>query len=146
MGDWRDILVGLLLASAAGIASYQGAKLINPIMLQTPDLWFQSDLPRVYADMTDRWFVHNKTSVHPLFLLATSPPVYAMQRAFRVEAITAIQIIIAVLASLWVAALFIILKLIGCHQFDAVVFCVLGATMHRNVLVCCSGNLWIWVF
>jgi hypothetical protein len=128
MCDWRDLVVGVLLAIAAGIASYEGARLINPVVLQTPDLWFQSDLPRVYADMTDRWFVHNQTSVHPLFLLATCPPVYGMQRAFGIEAITAVRIIMAVLASLWIVALFIILRIIGCCRLDAIIFCLLGAT------------------
>jgi len=44
------------------------------------------------------------------------------------EPITAVRIVIAAVASLWFSSLFILLRLIGCRQFDAALFSILAAT------------------
>lgn len=127
---WRDILIIVILAVAAGFASYQGARLINTVIFdkQTQDAWFDADIPRVFGDMAYVAEDHYRTKVHPLFVLITFPPVYVLKRAFGIEAITAVRLVMAALASLWISAVFILLRLIGCYRFDAMLFSVLAAT------------------
>lgn len=127
---WGDILLIVVLALAAGFASYQGAQLINPRMLldkQTTDVWFHSDATRVFDDMTIYEIDHNRTNVHPLFLLIAFPPVYLL-KTLSLEPITAVRIVIAIVAALWISSLFVLLRLIGCRRFDAALFGILGAT------------------
>lgn len=127
---WQDILIVVFLAAAAGFASYQGGKLINPMLFdkQAGDVWFHSDIGRVIDDMTVYGIDHDHTNVHPLFLLILFPVVYVLKTALLLEPITAVRIVIAVVAGLWFSSLFISLRVIGCRRFDATLFSVLAAT------------------
>ncbi len=118
-----------VLAAVAGLASYQGAELLNPVIFnqQAGDVWFEADIPRVFANMTDRESNHYRTKVHPLFSLIAFPLVYALRTAL-LEPITAVRMVIATVASVWISLLFILLRLIGCRRFDAILFSVLAAT------------------
>lgn len=127
---WRDILIVVVLAFAASFASYQGARLINPVIFDgdTLNTWFQADIPRVFDNLTARGSKQNRTNVHPLFILTAFPAVYVLRTALLLEPITAIRIVVAAVAFLWLSALFILLRLIGCRRFDATLFSVLAAT------------------
>ena len=128
--NWRDILLVIAIAAVAGFASYQGARLINPVIFnpQADDVWFESDISRVFRNMTQQGSDHYRTKVHPLFSLIAFPPVYLLRTLLDIEAIMAVRIIIAAVACLWISVLFILLRLIGCHRFDATLFSVLAAT------------------
>jgi hypothetical protein len=128
---WRDILLIVIIVAVAGFASYQGAQLISPIIFDENTItvkWFTADTMRVFANMTDRWSDHSRIKVHPLFSLIAFPPVYVLQTALGVEPITAVRMVMAAVASLWFAALFVLLRLMSCRQFDAALFSVLAAT------------------
>ena len=128
---WRDILIIFLLAFVGGLASYLGSRLIDPVIFdiqQTDNVWFEADISRVFANMTDLESDHYRTKVHPLFSLIAFPPVYGLEKVFGIDSLMAVSIVIAAVASLWISALFIILRLIGCRRFDATLFTLLGAT------------------
>ncbi|MBW4633864.1 MAG: hypothetical protein KME30_18760 [Iphinoe sp. HA4291-MV1] len=125
---WLDILLVVILAAAAAFASYQGAKLVNPIILQTFDVWFDADSPRVFANMTERRSDHYRVKVHPLFSLIAFPPVFLLVKILSIEPMTAVRLVIAAVAALSIAALFILLRLIGCYRFDAMLFSLVAAT------------------
>lgn len=110
--------------------SYLGAQLIDPVIFDwdTYNTWFQADIPRVFANMTARGGGHYRTKVHPLFSLTAFPPVYVLTDVLGIEPITAVRIVIAVVASLWFSTLFILLRLINCRRFDATLFSVLAAS------------------
>ena len=124
---WQDIFIAVFLAILAGLASYGCAQFISPILFENPswDVWFESDLPRSFANMIVRSSNHYRTSVHPLFSLIAFPPAYILHQ-LGLEAITAVRFEIALVASLWISTLFILLRLIGCRQLDAIVFSLLG--------------------
>jgi len=128
--NWGELLLVVALAASAGIASYLGAQLIHPWLLtdRGADLWFAADIPRVFANMTDRFSNHSRTKVHPLFSLIAFPPVFLMQKVLGQDALTAVRLAIAAVAALCIIALFILLRLIGCRRFDAALFSILGAT------------------
>ncbi|HAX78491.1 MAG TPA: hypothetical protein DCY88_22340 [Cyanobacteria bacterium UBA11372] len=127
---WREIVLVVAIATLAGIASYLGAQMIDSWLVSDrgADLWFAADIPRVFANMTERLSNHSRTKVHPIFSLIAFPPVFFMQKILGFEALTAVRLAIATVAALWIGALFILLRLIGCRRFDAALFSLLGAT------------------
>lgn len=128
---WRDVLIVMVLAAGAGFASFQGAKCIDPVVLyvneDAMDVWFGSDVPRVFSSMTALDGNHSRAKVHPLFSLVAYPPVKAL-RILGVETIVAVRIVLAAVASLWIIAMFILLRLVGCRRLDATLFTMLAAT------------------
>lgn len=129
--QWRDIVLAVILAGAAAFASYQGVGRFDPVIFDrdwdTDDVLFDSDSARVFVNMSNRWSNHFKTREHPLFSLLTFTPVKALH-ILGFEKIVAVKAVFAVVASLWISALFILLRIIGCRRFDAILFSVVGAT------------------
>lgn len=128
---WQDILLTVAIAIVAGFASYQGAQLIDPALMfdkQTTDVWFHSDTIRVFNDMAIFESSHPQAAVHPLFALIALPLVSLVKTVLLLEPITAVQIVIATVASFWFSLLFILLRVIGCRRFDATLFSILAAT------------------
>jgi hypothetical protein len=122
-----DGVIAGALALLATAASYTNSGLFPPQIVdaQAADVLFSADIPRVYANMTDRASNHYRTAVHPLFPLLTYPPVRLLRGA-GLEAITAVRVLIAVTAGLWAALVFALLRYIGCRRLDAVAFTGLG--------------------
>ncbi len=48
--NWLDLLIIAVLALSVALASFQGAQMVNPVVLdaQAFDVWFESDLPRIF--------------------------------------------------------------------------------------------------
>ena len=124
---WADGLILVLLTGVACIASLHGSSRLDPVVFgyDAIDLWMDADIPRVVKTMTDRFslLLHNK---HPLFPIISYPPVYLLKTVLGTEPLTAVRIVIAGVASIWGATLFILLRIIGCRRFDAVLFTLLG--------------------
>lgn len=119
------------IAIGAGFASHHSAKLIDPALMldkRTTDVWFHADTIRVFSDMTLFESKHTYTDVHPLFVLIAFPLVQTVKTVFSVEPMTAVQIVIATVASLWFSLLFTLLRVIGCRRFDATLFSIVAAT------------------
>jgi hypothetical protein len=96
--NWQDILTILVLAIAAGLASYSGAQLLDPIIFdnKTIDIWFESDLRRVFENMTIRGSDNYRTKVHPLFPLIAFPPVYLLTKIFNLEPLSLLLLPMAI--------------------------------------------------
>ncbi|MDJ0707545.1 MAG: hypothetical protein QNJ46_30080 [Leptolyngbyaceae cyanobacterium MO_188.B28] len=127
---WRDILILLTLALLGGGACYWGSQWINPGVLDSnaASAWFEADVPRVFENMTDRHSNHYRTKVHPLFSLLAFPPVFALQKAFQLTPLQAVNWVMAGMAALWIGLLFVLLRSLNCRRGDAVLFSLLGAT------------------
>ncbi|HJY85782.1 MAG TPA: hypothetical protein VKE24_02995, partial [Candidatus Acidoferrales bacterium] len=128
---WPDILLVVILAALAGLASYQGQRLVGSFIvrdLRGNNIWFEGDCPYVFTHMVDRTSNQRRTAVHPLFPLAAYPPVYALRKMAKMEGVQAVRFVIAVLAGSWLGVLFVLLRLIGCPTFDAMCFSLLAAT------------------
>lgn len=122
-----DLAIVLLLALAAAAASFLGSRWVDSSILPY-DVWFGSDTPRIIANMSERASNHYRTKVHPLFSILTWPPVYALKSALGIWGLTAIRLVIAAVAALWVVALYTLFRLIGCRRLDASVFTALAAS------------------
>ncbi len=128
--NWGEMLLVVAIAASAGIATYLGSQLIDPWLFtdRGADLWFAADIPRVYANMTDRFSNHSRTKVHPIFSLLAFPPVFLMHKVLGLDGVTAVRLAIAAVAALCIILLFGVLRLMGCRRFDAALFSILGAT------------------
>jgi hypothetical protein len=128
-GKWIDVAIICFLAVAGGIVSLGLASYIDPIIFNraTWNTWFESDLPRVYENMTSAGSNHYRTKVHPLFSLISFTPVYLLRKTLDVEPVIAVRMVTAAVAALWGVAMFVLLRLVGCRRFDAVLFTLMAA-------------------
>lgn len=133
---WRDLLLGILLGVTFSCAVYQGAKLVPSVIFEHTkycDVWFGSDTPRVYDNMTDQYSGHYRTEVHPLFSLTAHPAVFLAKKAFNLRPAAAVRLVISLMASLWIFFLFMLLRLLGCKKLDATLFSLLAAVSAASV-------------
>ena len=135
--SWRDWLIAALLAVAAAGVCYQASTRVPPILLQTYDVWFESDLSRVYENMADRWSNHYRTKVHPLFSLLTHPVIYVLKKVVGLTPLTSIRGFTAAVAGIWIGVIYVILRGVGCRPLDAVLFSLIAA--------CSAGSLFWFV-
>jgi len=96
--DWLGVTAAIAFALAVNgwTASRLSDTLIHPSGF---DIWFESDAPRVLADMTDVDSRHFRTSVHPATSILLTPTVLAIAQIAGIEPATAAQILFPVLAA-----------------------------------------------
>ncbi len=136
---WCDILIAALLMVFAGLELYHHMLQLNPAIIanrQIQDVWFESDLPRVFANLTDRSSDNTRLSVHPLFSLLTFPFTKILHVLLRTDLVTTARIIIAMTSAFCMGALFSLLRLIGCRRLDATLLVMLA-------LVSAAGRFWL---
>lgn len=122
------ILVGLGLGM--GVFVYLLEQQLNPVIYDeiTADAWFDSDIFRVFDNLTDRNSDHYRTNVHPLFSLVAYPPVQVIRLAMGGDGVTAVRIFVAAMAGLWMALLYLLLRLVTGRGLDALLFSLVGGT------------------
>lgn len=125
----REIVMAIALGAVLGTIVYLRAAVFDPILLENPsfDIWFEADLPRTFANIIARDSNHFRTRVHPLFSLIAYFPVFFLKK-LGLDAFTAVKIMMAALSALWIVGLYILLRLINCRRFDAILFCSLAAS------------------
>lgn len=126
-----DIIAIAVSIVAAAVATYIGATLIGDKVLDLklfPDTWFDSDVAAYFAWLENRThYLHVRTYKHPLFSLILCLPVYALNQ-LGLDLIVATRCYMALISGLWLGALYLLLRLLGCRRFDALLFGSLGAT------------------
>jgi hypothetical protein len=129
-GRRDDLIVGVALAAAAGLLSFQASALLHPVVYQfgAIDAWFHGDVPRVSEDLIGSNGNRTRSHVHPLFTLLASPPARLVRAVLDLRPHTVVRGFTAVVAALWIAALFALLRRIGCRPIDAALFTVLAGT------------------
>ena len=135
--DWQEAVLTFLVAIIAAVAFYKLYALHDQSLITGgDDVWFQSDMSRVFENMTNQHSDgHFRVKVHPLYSLLTYPPTFVIER-LGAGPFKAVQIVTASMASLWMLALYALLRLVGCVRFDALLFSVLGA---------CSASAIFWL-
>lgn len=76
-------MIACVLALVAAVASFSNASLFPAITYEheAGDVFFSADVPRVFANVTDRASNHYRTGVHPLFPLVAYPPARVLRGA-----------------------------------------------------------------
>lgn len=128
-----DGFIAFLLAAIMGVISLVASGFLDKILwgLEGLDFWFQADIARVYYNMVDADFSHYRTSVHPLFSLVGYLSTLTVDKIFHLSQdgnlVNAVRLVIALVASLWLASFYILLRLLFLQRLDAVLFALLGA-------------------
>ena len=132
-----DLVLASCVVAASGSLVYALCGLHDEAVVSSVnDVWFQSDLKRVFENMTDRYARgHYRVQVHPLYSLFTYPPTFAL-RKLGIAPLHAVQIVTAAIAALYVLTYYALLRAAGCARLDSMVFSILGG---------CSAAALFWL-
>lgn len=120
----RDALIAILLIVLAAVSSYSISEHLNTEGLRKDNVWFQADIGRVYENMTKRSSNHYRTKVHPLLSLTTAPLVHGLSKLGMTKE-TAVRMLVAGVAGIWLAAFYLVLRLLHIRVTDALVFTIM---------------------
>ncbi|MEW6745640.1 MAG: hypothetical protein AB1486_23055 [Planctomycetota bacterium] len=131
----RDLLLAVGLGLGAGFVTFLGASRLDPVLYDSGafDVWFDADIPRVFEDMIYRMVERSRSTLHPLFTLIVFPPAYVLKKLPGLELVDVVRVVSAGMAGLWIAALFALLRRLGCRCIDAVLFTILAAVSAASV-------------
>lgn len=91
------------------------------------DTWFDGDTTRIYALATERFSSeHDRTGLHPLFSMIVYSTTQLFSSVTGLAPPKALRLFDASVAAMWLGGLFVVLRMIGCRLFDALVFALLG--------------------
>lgn len=136
--------IAILLAAVLGLASLVASGTLDTVIfgMLGRDFWFQADIERVHYNMIDVASDHFRTNVHPLFSLMGYFSTQAVHKIFNLSLEThlahAVRGVIALIASLWMASFYVLLRLLSLKRIDAILFAVLAGVSSSSL---CSGFL-----
>ena len=125
-----DLVIGSVLGVAVLIMTLAAARLVSPAFFvygDDFDIWFQSDLPRVFANMTDPDSNNLRATVHPLFSPIALALVGLTRLLTRLPDVPAVRLVVAGTGAAWITGLFLVLRLSGFRRLDALLFGGLAA-------------------
>ena len=124
-----DSSITSLLAITFAVITYLNAQQIpDPILTDfyAQDVWFGSDIPTVFGNITSLQSDYGRNNKHPLFPLLVFPLVYGLGKVFHLEPVTAARLVIALVGAVWIGSLYVLFRLMRCPRLDATVFSLLG--------------------
>jgi hypothetical protein len=113
-----SLLAGAVSLTLSGMMS---KKVTDPKSL---DLWFDADTHWVYDNMSNLNSEH-RTKRHPLFSIVTWPVVKVLS-IVGIPKLLAVRIVLAIIAAIWIAAVYTIILLITGSLFNAFTFSMLS--------------------
>jgi len=131
-----DILIAVGLAIAIAILTYAGTYQIpDPVFTDfyAQDVWFGSDIPTVFGNITSFNSDFGRNNKHPLFPLIVFPVVFGLGKLLNLEPIAAARIVIVLTAVLWVGSLYALFRLMGCQRLDATLLSMLGVVSAASI-------------
>ncbi len=126
---WPEAAIVTVLMLIALAGSLWRMHQLGPaiVEIRTEDVWFEADIRDFFPMLSERWSPrHGETNVHPLFSLMVCAPVIAIQKLLGLSPLHAVHGALAVVAALWVAGLYGILRAAGCRRMDAALFSILA--------------------
>ncbi|MBE9139088.1 hypothetical protein IQ254_18130 [Nodosilinea sp. LEGE 07088] len=131
-----DLLILVFLATVVAIAAYSSSfQIPNPIFTDfyAQDVWFGSDIPTVFGNITSVNSDFGRNNKHPLFPIMVFPLVFGIGKIFNLDPLSAVKVFTTFVASLWICSLYILLRLMNCRRPEAVLFSLLGAVSSASV-------------
>ena len=123
-----DIAVAVALAAVGAAVAWYGSGVIGIGIIDSRrvDLWFQSDAPRIFENLTSRRSDHYRSEVHPLFSLIGYSSVGLLRRILRLDPWTAVRWFEGLVAAAWATTLYLLLRLAGHRRIDGALLTLLG--------------------
>jgi hypothetical protein len=123
-----DLALVLALMVAGAALAWSTAARFDPRFFKEPDgndVWFEADLPTVADRVLHRWSDQSRNARHPLFPLMVAAPANVL--APLVGSGTALRLLIATIAAMWVAAIYLLLRAVTPRRLDALIFTSLAS-------------------
>ena len=131
-----DILILIGLAIAIAIATYLGTyQLPAPLFTDfyAQDVWFGSDIPTVFGNITSLNSDFGRNNKHPLFPLIVFPLVLITGKLFHLDPLAATRLVLVGVSMLWIGSLYALFRIMGCYRLDATLLSLLGAVSAASV-------------
>jgi len=131
-----DILIALALAVAIAIPTHIGTYQIpDPVITDfyAQDVWFGSDIPTVFGNITSFKSDFGRNNKHPLFPLLIFPLVFGLSKLLLLDVLTAVRLVVVLVAAGWMGALYALLRCMGLQRLDASLFTLLGGVSAASV-------------
>lgn len=122
-----DVWLIFSLILFTGFTSFAAAQLVNPIVFNVIDIWFDADINESFYRMTDPTSTHAKYFNHPLYPLFVFLPILIIITIFHLEPIIGVRAFVSVVSGLVIGTIFILFRLLGYHKIDAAIFSILTA-------------------
>jgi len=112
------VIAAVLIIAGAALSWYCSHRLSYGLRGATAEnVWFESDVNRVYANIVSRYSDHFRSKVHPIFALIAIPVSYAFEKSRIFDLDNSANAYLAVVAGAWAGLLYILLRRL---QFDRV--------------------------
>ena len=124
-----DALVAAVLALAAVLLLSMLARQLPPELFVRDsglDAWFQSDTPRVLANMVDAQSNHYRTKVHPIASIVIHPMVAGLRALWAGSDLQAAMRFAYLVSALWVLSFYALCRLLDNGRFVAISFTLLA--------------------
>jgi hypothetical protein len=123
-----DAAIAILLFVLGTAAALWASSSVDPSItdMNKFNIWADADSPRVFANMTSRFSDHWRARVHPLFSLAAFTPTAILIASFDLSPLDAVRLVDGIAAGIWIALLFIAMRIAGLLRLDAGLFTILG--------------------
>ncbi len=131
-----DIFLVLGLAIAIAISTYSSTYQIpDPVFTDfyAQDVWFGSDIPTVFGNITSINSDFGRNNKHPLFPLIVFPLVFAIINLLQLDSLAAVRLLVTLVAAFWIGSIYILLRTVGCYRLDAVIISLLGMVSAASV-------------
>jgi len=131
-----DILIAIALAIAIAISTYLGTYAIpDPIFtdIYAQDIWFGSDIPTVFGNITSLNSDFGRNNKHPLFPLLVFPLIFGVSKLFYLDPLSSVRLVVVGVAMLWIVSLYALFRLMSCYRLDATLFSLLGAVSAASI-------------
>lgn len=122
-----DVWLVFSLVLFTSCTSFAAAQLVNPVVFNVIDIWFDGDVNKRFFGMTDPTYSHATFSVHPLYPLFICLPILQILNIFHLEPITGIRAFISVVSGLFIGTIFILFRLLGYQKIAAAIFSILAS-------------------
>jgi hypothetical protein len=121
-----NILLPAVLMVLAALLSFLISGKLTQALIQPEnfDIWFDSDAPRVFSNMTDASQGHGAMFKHPIFSILLFPPTYVLTLVLG-DAVLAVRSVLALNAALAAFCLWLLFRRMGATALDSALVCLL---------------------
>jgi len=131
-----DTSIIVILAFGFAVVSYLSAQKIPNAMITdfyAQDVWFGSDIPTVFGNISSLQSDYGRNNKHPLFPLIVFPLVFGLGKILHLEPIAAARLVPALVGGVWIGSLYVLFRLMRCPRLDATIFSLLGGVSSAAV-------------
>jgi hypothetical protein len=127
----RDAFAAIALGLMAFALAFVSARTMPATLFEADELhsvWFEADIGQFVKDMTSA-SGHTDTSVlHPLLPLLTYVPTKVVREIAGLDPHAGVNVVVGMIAGLWFAVLFGVLRAMGCRRLDSVLLATLAGS------------------